>query len=354
MHRVELSFQSNFGESIWESRLVLVAVSGGPDSVACLRAAARLAKDPTRVVAAHFNHRWRGDASNADAEFVRQLCLSLGIKLVEGEAAVETQAKKSEQSARDARYRFLACAAYEVGADYVVTGHTADDRIETMLFNLMRGSGLAGLAAPRHFRPLDDLVLARPLLGVYRWEILDYLGTLNQQYRTDVSNLDQRYARNFIRYKLLPTARQHFSHTLDRQLLSMAELAEEAMLAIETLGAQWLDEASQTSAKLLPVDGLAPRFLLNEPWMAMQNSFRDKPWPVVREGLRQLWLARKWPLGSMSRKHWDRVRGSLLRQELKPRGQAEKTLRYLLTLPGGLHVIALGEWRGFGKISTSR
>jgi tRNA(Ile)-lysidine synthase len=192
----------------WEHRKLLVGVSGGADSVALLCALFELAR-PGHVVAAHFNHGWRGDESDADQKFVEQLCQQLGVPCTTASApapqyasplalsqnddssCVETamhakgikfdekpvfSAGKSEEAARALRYDFLIRAAYECGASYVVTGHTADDRTETLLHNLFRGSGLAGAASLRQFRKLDeDLVLVRPLIARTREDVLQYL-----------------------------------------------------------------------------------------------------------------------------------------------------------------------------------
>lgn len=350
VHRVEQRVAETFASESWIDRTILVAVSGGPDSVACLLAAVRVANCHQRVVASHFNHRWRGNASNLDAEFVRQLCIGLGVRLVEGREDADTLTTcKTEESARKTRYQFLSQAAYELGASYIVTGHTADDRIETMLHNLMRGSGLAGLATPRTFRALDDnLVLVRPLLGVFRHEILDYLNLLQQDYRTDISNLNLRYARNFIRNRLLPLAREHFTGGIDKQLLSMSQLAEETMLALEELGKNWLEQM-QGTVKQIPVQ-ILEKLPNNQFWMVPRAGFHTQPWPVVREGLRQLWIARGWPLQSMSRGHWERIRDVLLFPDQNRRPFAAESVKTLLTLPGGLRLLAMGDWCALGMI----
>ncbi len=140
----------------WRDVGVLVAVSGGPDSVALLRALRRIApagRGSLRV--AHFNHRWRGAEADQDQRFVVTLCESLGLACEVGAADPARQGMAPdglEAAARDARYRFLVETAQRTGARYVVTGHTADDQAETILHHIVRGTGLLGLSGMRPAR----------------------------------------------------------------------------------------------------------------------------------------------------------------------------------------------------------
>ena len=163
----------------WSEVGVLIAVSGGPDSVALLRAMADLKQrvgGAGWLVVGHFNHQLRPEA-DGDAEFVADLAGQLGLRFEQGRGEVRELSKLRgdgvEAAAREARYEFLLRAAEKCGARYVVTGHTADDQAETVLFNFLRGTGLAGLAGIQRVRPLNSAVsLMRPMLGVRRTDVI--------------------------------------------------------------------------------------------------------------------------------------------------------------------------------------
>ena len=152
---------------------VLVAVSGGADSVALLTALVRLQKPVESVlIVGHYNHRWRGEESDEDARFVRELAKQYGIGF-ELDCAPQTREKSTanEASAREARYRFLQQTAERRGARYLATAHTADDQAETVLHRVLRGTGIAGLAGIPRTRVLSPAVtLIRPLLAYRRAE----------------------------------------------------------------------------------------------------------------------------------------------------------------------------------------
>lgn len=188
---------------------MLCAVSGGADSVALLRL---LHENRERlgveVFAAHFEHGIRGEESMADAAFVQKLCEGLGVGLylehgdTPGYAA--QQGMGLEEAARELRYAFLERAAAELCCDRVATAHNADDNVETVLFNLARGSGIKGLSGI----PAERGIFCRPLLSVTRTEIEDYLREKSQDYVTDSSNASDDYSRNLIRHHVMPVLRQ--------------------------------------------------------------------------------------------------------------------------------------------------
>ena len=177
---------------------VVVAVSGGTDSVALLLLLADLAPElGCDLHVANFDHRLRPRSSAADAQFVADLAQSRGATIRIGRADA---APKSEDEARELRYAFLRRAAREVGATSIATGHTRDDQAETVLLHATRGSGLAGLAGMRPRR--DDIV--RPLLAIGRAETRAVCDGARITPREDRSNRDLKYARNRIRAKVLP------------------------------------------------------------------------------------------------------------------------------------------------------
>ena len=181
---------------------VLCACSGGPDSTALLHLLCA-APDVT-VFAAHFNHRLRGEESERDEAFVRSLCDSLGVELVCGGADVAAWAAARsmglEEAARTLRYAFLERTAADLGCDRIATAHHAEDNAETVLWNLIRGSGTRGLGGIPPVRGK----LIRPLLDATRAEIGEYLSRNGLESVTDSSNALDDNPRNRIRHRILP------------------------------------------------------------------------------------------------------------------------------------------------------
>lgn len=205
---------------------VLVAVSGGADSVALLDILNRLREElHIRLHVAHLNHSLRGADSDEDARFVEALCSDLGIPFTGGtedvRAFVREQGLSSEEGARIVRYRFLENVAEQVGAARIATGHTADDQAETVLFRLLRGSGVKGVGG---MHPVREERFIRPLLAVRRWEIEQYLTGRRRVFRCDRSNEDPAFTRNRIRWELLPFLRERFNPNIVRTLVRAAAI----------------------------------------------------------------------------------------------------------------------------------
>ena len=148
---------------------LLVAVSGGPDSMALLHYLARDAEDAPPVTAGHVNHALRGSESDADAAFVRAAAKAWGVPYEE--VTLGAGAASSEERARLARYEALGAIAARIGADRVLTAHTADDQAETVLLRLFRGAGLRGLAGMPIRGKVRGVRVVRPLLQVTREQI---------------------------------------------------------------------------------------------------------------------------------------------------------------------------------------
>jgi tRNA(Ile)-lysidine synthase len=214
----------------FENETLVVAVSGGADSVSLILALNDLKtreKLHVRLVAAHFDHRLRGPDSERDRDFVRQLAEDLGVELAFG--AAETMGKGNlEQNARNARYEFLAETAAGVGSKYVLTGHTLNDQAETFLINLIRGSGPQGLAGMRTVRPLGPaetgLVLVRPLLTwAKRRDTENYCRFRGVEFRYDSMNEDLAFTRVRVRKLLLPML-EEFNPKIIETLANTASL----------------------------------------------------------------------------------------------------------------------------------
>lgn len=185
---------------------VLCAVSGGLDSMCLLHMLnAWCAERGGQVVAAHFNHCLRGEAADRDETFVRETCEKWSIPLTVGRGEVRNFAKREglsvEEAARTLRYAFLTRAAEVEGCSLVCTAHHADDNAETVLLNLLRGTGLKGLGGMERRRG----ILCRPLLDATKAELREYAAAWNIPHIEDETNADPDAAsRNFLRLRVMP------------------------------------------------------------------------------------------------------------------------------------------------------
>lgn len=209
---------------------VVVAVSGGVDSVVLLDLLARersiLGLD---LILGHFNHQLRGAESDGDEAFVLDRARHYGIEAyVERANTAEIARQKGrgvQETARQLRYSFLEQLLLSSGFTAIATAHNADDNAETILFNLFRGSGVAGLAGIPVYR--HDNRVVRPLLFAPRAEIEEYAGAEEIPFRTDSSNANDHYTRNLIRHKILPVVREHINPGFVAALHRSAELFRE-------------------------------------------------------------------------------------------------------------------------------
>ena len=218
---------------------VVVGVSGGPDSVATLLLLRELGSAlGFEVAAAHFDHQLR-DGSADDRTFVSEICAGLGVACVTGEGDVRLAMHESgrgvEETARLLRYQFLAFAAERQQAAAVVTGHTADDQVETVLHHLVRGSGVRGARGMLPSGPLlgsPSLRLLRPLLPLTRADTLAVCEAAGIEPRHDETNAAPEATRNRLRHTLLPHLREE-NPSVDTALLGLAESARELFRAVE-------------------------------------------------------------------------------------------------------------------------
>jgi tRNA(Ile)-lysidine synthase len=288
----------------WSGVHVLAAVSGGADSMALLRAlveAKRRAGGAGHVLAGHVNHQLRSAASDADERWLCQQCRELGVRLeVRREDAATLAAAEGdglEAAARSARYRLLTEMAERAGARFVVTAHTRDDQAETVLFRLLRGAGLRGLAGMRRFRKLSPgVVLARPLLDETRAELEAYLHGLGQPWREDASNANIEFARNRLRHELLPYVREHFNADADAAINRAASLAAEAQSLVEKLADELLARCIVTEQSVGSANRVAAALSV--------APLRGQPAIVVREALRQAWRRAGLSEQSMTHDWW--------------------------------------------------
>jgi tRNA(Ile)-lysidine synthase len=312
---------------------VLAAVSGGADSAALLRALVAVkqgAGGAGQVLAGHVNHKLRGAESDADQEWLGALCGQLGVPLIVREcntrALAEEQGDGLEAAARHARYRLLTEMAEGAAARFVVTAHTRDDQVETVLFRLLRGAGLGGLAGMRRTRPLSPSVaLVRPLLNCSRQELRKYLDSISQRWREDRSNADLRFSRNRIRIELLPYLREHFNTEADAAILRIAELTAGAQQVLESHADELLEQSRAAAATA----GGSPSGTV----ALGVGPLADQPELVVCEALRRAWRLAGWPEQAMTRRWWREL--AALAQSTDPQPA--------LNLPGNVLARRQGE-----------
>jgi tRNA(Ile)-lysidine synthase len=211
----------------------LVGVSGGRDSVALLYWLIDCGYK--NLIVCHLNHQLRGGASTADASFVQNLANKHNVDVAIGSANVRALATKRklsiETAAREARYKFFAEIAKRRRCRAIFLGHHADDVVETFLINLFRGSGTAGLGAIRQVsrrRVNDvDLTIVRPLLGVWRSDIDDYVATHRLKFREDISNKNLVPLRNRIRRRVVPYLEKALGRNIRQNIWRTAMIAAE-------------------------------------------------------------------------------------------------------------------------------
>lgn len=230
---------------------VVIAVSGGADSVALLMSLDELIKSgriDLKLQVAHLNHRLRGKASEADARWVASLAKRLGHAVTNGSVDVKRRAAKTgdnlEQAARRVRYEFLEKTARTLGAKLILTAHTMDDQAETVLLNLLRGSGAGGLGGVAPVRPIvpeSEILLARPLLAwALRQDTENYCRQQAIEFRTDEMNLNEKFVRVRVRRQLLPLMKT-FNPRVVAGLSRTAELLREDTRALNRGAARLLE-----------------------------------------------------------------------------------------------------------------
>jgi tRNA(Ile)-lysidine synthase len=281
--RASLSRWSPLGE-----RLV-VAVSGGPDSVAMLRGSAALIEGKTALVVAHLNHGLRPQTADRDERFVADLAGRLGLRLACARIDLPAEARRRRQSvetvARDCRYEFLSRTAESLDARFVAVGHTADDQAETILHRILRGTGLKGLAGMPVRRALSpSCELVRPLLAVPRSDVLAYLTAINQPYCDDETNADSGHTRNRLRNELLPLLEREFNPRVREALQRLGRLAADAQQVIDEQADDLFRQAHTSrndagcALRLGPLIGCPPHLLravLVRLWQEMGWGLRE-------------------------------------------------------------------------------
>ena len=257
LQRVEGEIQGR--RLLLREQKILVAVSGGVDSLVLLQVLRSLAaRNRWQISVAHFNHRLRGRASDADERLVRKTAAALKLPLVAESADVKAFAAKSklslEMAARKLRHEFLARVAREQKIKMIALAHHADDQVELFFLRLLRGAGGEGLAGMkwRSPSPADNKIsLVRPLLGFSKAELAEFARESKIHFRDDVTNFSSDFLRNRIRNELLPLLRKNYQPGLDKAVLRLMEI----------VGAEseFVGEAAQSVASSLRLDRIRPQ-----------------------------------------------------------------------------------------------
>lgn len=325
----------------WRDVGVIVGCSGGADSIALLKGLAELRRRPNAdthysahtdhdadanhsadanhdaqpprgfLVAAHFNHGLRGSESEADEAFVRDFAEGHHLDFSSGRPA---ETASDEASMRSQRLEFLVQTAHAAGARYIALAHSLEDNVETVLHNLMRGTGPSGLAGIRSCRPISrDLVLVRPLLGTGRDRIRAALTEADQPWREDSSNTNTDYRRNWIRHELVPQIESQYPNAVIAVGRAI-ESQRDWRTIIDRIASEWID----THCSFGTVVSL--------------RRDRETELPILVAALQSIWEVQQWPRGEMTREHWLRIAGTLA---------SNRTERY--SLPGNIDAVAQGD-----------
>ncbi len=239
---------------------VLVAVSGGIDSMVLLQILQQLAKrNSWRLTVAHLNHQLRGRSSDADERLVLATARKLKLKAISAHADVKALAKEQklslEMAARKARHAFLARTAKRLGIGTIALAHHADDQLELFFLRLLRGSGSEGLSGMkwRSRSPHDSKVwLIRPFLNQPKAELLKYAAENRVQFREDASNVSVDFQRNRLRHELLPLLRKKYQPALDRVIGRVIEIASGESDFLDQAAKAWLTKPGTPFDKLHP------------------------------------------------------------------------------------------------------
>ncbi len=313
-----MSLRDAFSGPLSASDSVLLAVSGGADSMALLhgmtllRGMAMLNGTPTsrgtaglcgesasevrsaRLGVAHLNHGLRGSDSSKDREFVKAACEQRQLPFFSEEILVLNQLRAGEsveEACRRHRYDFLLRVAREHQFSAIATAHHQDDQAETVLHNILRGTGLRGLAGMSVTRDLEPGVqLVRPLLNVSRSEILAFLAEAEVSWRDDASNADLTYTRNRLRHQVLPDLAANVNPQVIRHLAGLAVQAGEALGCIDQLAIRFLEQCVLQERK--------------EIIRLRRDSFLQVESFLARHALGMLWDRVGWSKKEMTASHW--------------------------------------------------
>lgn len=243
---------------------IAVGLSGGADSVSLLLVLLQAGAQPVCV---HVNHMIRGDEADRDEEFCRNLCEKYGVEFHSFKVDIPALAKErktgTEETARTERKRILSDAAKNSGCKAVALAHNKNDRAETFIFNLARGTGVKGLGSIRPVKAEGETVYIRPLLCLSKDEILEYLREKNESHVFDSTNADEEYTRNYIRHTVLPTF-ERINPSYLSNINRAAELADEADGLIDSCADAFISAEKFDKVSLLSLHPAALKRVLSK------------------------------------------------------------------------------------------
>jgi tRNA(Ile)-lysidine synthase len=299
-------FEKRIADFIKANRLfcagdkVLLAISGGADSTALLYAMQSLKAGKildAELFCAHINHRLRGAEADADEQFVIAQASELNLTVTTERLYVREFAGRNklsiETAARQLRIKALVYIAKANGCEMIATAHHKNDNAETVLQRLVRGTGFRGLAGIWPTRTFGDgCRFVRPLLCVSRNEILDYLRERNLQWRTDHTNADCTYTRNYIRHRLLPVLQRNCSGSLVEQLSELSESARRFYRLVCSQADEVWPKLADSAGKSLKLD---------------LNKFLTQPQPVEVELVRRSLVGLGCGEGKLTQRHFEKI-----------------------------------------------
>ena len=266
---------------------LLLAVSGGPDSMALLHLFSRLKrKYALKLFVAHLDHGLRGAESRKHGALVRRVCEELRIPFYSKSVNVKALSRKSgrslEETGRTERYRFFRKAAGRTGSSAIVTGHTLDDQAETVLMRFLRGAGLRGLSGIPYKRMEGRRQVIRPLLDCDKKDLLIFLRKNRLHYGSDSTNRSVKFTRNRIRHKLFPEISKFYNPRIKASLAGLQAVCRRAQDYIEhqarkafTLSVHGKPRRGKVSFKLAKLKRLHPAILTEVLFQGLRESKGD-------------------------------------------------------------------------------
>jgi tRNA(Ile)-lysidine synthase len=218
---------------------VVVALSGGPDSVCLLDALHRASSELNiELIVAHFDHGLRGEEDDSETHMTRDMALSMGLVFETQKALDLAETRASlEEHARESRYAFLETIRHKHNAKKIAMGHNLNDQAETLIMRLLRGSGPSGLSG---IPPVRNNIIIRPLIEIKRDEIMNYLKERRLTFAFDISNSNKLHLRNRIRHELLPMMLDYQPRLLEHLSIASNIMRDEDIF-LDSMATQWID-----------------------------------------------------------------------------------------------------------------
>lgn len=262
-----------------EGSPVLVGLSGGADSTALLHLLCRYARETgAEISAAHVNHGIRGEEADRDEEFCRLLAQRLGVRFFSERFNVpeiaESTGESIETAARRIRYEYFDRLMKEHGIKQLATAHNADDNLETVIFNIARGTGLGGICGIPNCRPAENGWVVRPILNMEKSEIIEYCHNNSLSFVTDSTNTDTDYTRNKIRAEIIPVMRQINSAAV-RNAARMSETLRDDALCLDSMAERFVKEPREEYAIETERICNAPAAIINRALMRIYGEISN-------------------------------------------------------------------------------